>query len=295
MSKLQFEMLSDKPIPGGSKITIYAPRGFDFTCAFFRTYGLSATTTCYARGARAEFTVDTQDPKPMNFLMRIVAYAQNPEFTPQPNEWGVKIMGPLGSHIDTLDGYQGFDITGKCIARVIDTFPYKGQRNPILIEFKPDTIMNQADEGNQIVIMAPPGFIFPVNCTGFMFRFSNLEQIDDRYPNRDQYNFPPLGTTCYGSGAERLTVTLPLGAGLLAPYNYTIEATVINPKYEINGTDTWSIMTRVTGTHGDSAQRVVDANRSFDGFILKELQSIEDDIGGAVMAGALFALLTLVM
>ena len=39
------------------------------------------------------------------------------------------------------------------------------------------------------------------------FRFSNLEQIDDRYPNRDQYNFPPLGTTCYGSGAERLTVT----------------------------------------------------------------------------------------
>ena len=74
------------------------------------------------------------------------------------------------SHIDTLDGYQGFDITGKCIARVIDTFPYKGQRNPILIEFKPDTIMNQADEGNQIVIMAPPGFIFPVNCTGFMSR-----------------------------------------------------------------------------------------------------------------------------
>lgn len=293
MSKLQIEMQSDKPIPGGSKITIYAPRGFVFTCAFFRTYGLSATTTCYARGSRAEFTVDTQDPKPKMFLMGIIVYATNPEFTPQPNEWGVKILGPLGTHIDTLEGYQGFDITGAILSRVMSDFAFKGQRNPLKIEFIPSTIMNQADEGNQIVVRAPSGFIFAKNCSGFMLRFSDENQIDERYPNREQYNFPPPGTVCQGSGAETLFITLPNGAGLLAPYNYTIEATVMNPRYDVNGTNQWSIMTRVTGTHGESPQRVVDANRSFAGFFLRDLQSIEDDISTAPTLSVLFALLAM--
>jgi hypothetical protein len=293
MSELRFDMQSDKPIPGGSKLTIYAPRGFVFTCAFFRTFGLSATTTCYAKGAKAEFTVDTQDPKPQMFMMGIKAFCTNPEFTPQPNAWAVSILGPLGTHIDTLEDYPGFDITGAVKSRVLASFPFKGQRNPIMIEFVPSTIMNQADVGNQIVVTAPPGFTFPVNCSGFMFRFSNLQQIDDRYPNRDQYKFPPEGTRCRGSGMEVLTVTLPTGAGLLAPYNYTIEATVMNPKYwnpnDINGTNKWAIMTRVSSP----PQRVVDANRSFEGFFLRDLQSIEDDIAFAPVICTFFALLVL--
>lgn len=228
---------------------------------------------CYARGARAEFTVDTQDAKPAMFLMGIIAYATNPEFTPQPNEWGVTILGPLGTHIDTLEGYQGFDITGAILSRVIASFPFKGQRNPIMLEIIPSTIMNQADDGNIIVIRAPKGFIFPFNCSGFNFDFSNKEQLDDRYPNREQYAFPPVGTSCRGSGKEVLTVALPTGAGLLAPYNYTIQATVMNPKYDLNGTNKWSVLTAVSQA---GYERTVDANRSFDGFFLRELQGIED-------------------
>jgi len=281
MAKLEFYMRSDKAISGGSRINIYAPRGFTLVCPYFRVRGLGATTTCAPRerGAYVEFTLDTNDPKAPMFPFWITMYASNPEFTPQPNDWSVSIIGPLGTFIDTLDDYQGFDITGSIVTRVLAAFPYKGQRNPISIEINPSTIMNQADNGNEIIVTAPDGFNFPVNCTGYRFYFSNQYQIDDRYPNAEQYNFPPEGTTCQGNGAGRLVITLPDGAGLLAPYNYTIDVTVINPKYDVNGTDKWSVLSRV---NNPDMQKVVDANRSFDGFFLRDLQGNNEDISNAV-------------
>lgn len=85
-----------------------------------------------------------------------------------------------------------------------------------------------------------------------------------------------------------LTIRLPDGAGLLAPYNYTIEATVMNPEYDLNVSNTWEIQTRVKNPLVD---RVVDANRSFEGFFLRDLQNIEDDDGAAVLTSAMFAVL----
>jgi hypothetical protein len=290
MSKLEFLIQSDKVIPGGSKIEIYAPRGFVFTCAYFRTVGLAMTTTCYSKNAKAVFTVDTQDGKQPNARMMITVYAKNPNFTPQPNMWSIEILSPLGSSVDTRDLVPGFDITGSVITRVMSAFPFKSQRNPISIEFIPATIMNQADDGNDIVITAPIGFRFPENCTGFNFRFSDIDTIERRYPNKDQYNFPPPKTLCYGNGAEVLTVRLPNGAGLLAPYNYTIEANVMNPRYDLNDT-TWSIVTRVVNP--EVGMRVVDANRSFEGFFLRDLQTIEDDMSGAHIFGLFWMMVAL--
>merc|ERR1719164_265022 len=43
MAKLQLTLVSDKNIPGGSQISVYAPRGFIFTCAYFRTQVLAST------------------------------------------------------------------------------------------------------------------------------------------------------------------------------------------------------------------------------------------------------------
>jgi hypothetical protein len=224
--------------------------------------------------------------------MLITAYARNPKFTPQPNMWSIKILSPLGSSVDTRDMVPGFDITGSVITRVMSSFPFKGQRNPIAIEFIPATIMNQADHGNDIVITAPIGFIFPENCSGFSFRFSDIDRIDRRYPNKEQYDFPPPQTQCYGNEGEVLTVRLPNGAGLLAPYNYTIEANVKNPRYDLNDTK-WSIVTRVVNP--DVGMRIVDANRSFEGFYLRDFQTIEDDVSGAHIFGLVWMLLTLFM
>merc|ERR1712134_228050 len=178
MAKLQLSLVSDKNIPGGSQIAVYAPRGFVFTCAYFRTQVLASTTTCYTKQNLARFTVDSQDPKPPNLLLGITVYATNPQFTPQPNFWGCDIISPLGSFVDTISETDGYDITGSII---------------------PSAIMNQADIGNEIVIRAPENYRFPRNCSDFSFRFSNMQQIDQRYPNADQYNFPPQPLSCAGN------------------------------------------------------------------------------------------------
>merc|ERR1712118_205647 len=60
-------------------------------------------------------------------------------------------------------------------------------------------------------------------------------------------------------------VRLPEGAGLLAPYNYTIEVELVNPAFDPNANDTvdatWQIITRVSNA---DIYREVDANRSFE-------------------------------
>jgi hypothetical protein len=296
MAKLQLTLVSDKNIPGGSQIAVYAPRGFVFTCAYFRTQVLASTTTCYTKQNLARFTVDSQDPKPPNLNFGITVYATNPQFTPQPNFWGCDIISPLGSFVDTISEHPGYDITGAIVAAVDGSFKYYGQRSRLSVMFTPSTIMNQADIGNEIVIYAPENYRFPKNCTHFSFRFSNMEQIDARYPNADQYNFPPQPLTCMGNDNLRdpyLIVRLPDGAGLLAPYNYTIEVEIVNPAFDPNANDTvdstWQIITRVSNSE---IYREVDANRSFEpyDYYLQKLAAVEDDISSAP-AGVLLAAL----
>merc|ERR1711988_890178 len=95
-----------------------------------------------------------------------------------------------------------------------------------------------------------------------------MEQIDARYPNADQYNFP---------------------------YNYTIEVEIVNPAFDPDANDTadstWQIITRVSNSE---IYREVDANRSFEpyDYYLQKLAVVEDDISSAP-AGVLLAALPL--
>merc|ERR1712146_811318 len=124
-----------------------------------------------------------------------------------------------------------------------------------------------------------------------------MEQIDQRYPNADQYRFPPQPLMCRGNDNLRdphLIVRLPDGAGLLAPYNYTIEVEIVNPAFDPNANETvdstWQIITRVSNSE---IYREVDANRSFEpyDYYLQKLAAVEDDISSAPAGVVLLALL----
>jgi hypothetical protein len=177
LNTVTFYMMSDKYIPGGSKIIITAPLGFQFLCARFRTDdGLSNTTTCYVQQTKtnvAEFTIDSQDPKEPNSPFKLFVSVSNPEFTPQNNWWSFEIRSPLGVSFDIRDVVPSFDITGRVLVDIQATFPYVGNSNLLKIVFVQSTILNQADEGNEIVVTAPAGYTFPRNCTGFLFQLSN--------------------------------------------------------------------------------------------------------------------------
>ncbi|CAK9029442.1 Pentatricopeptide repeat-containing protein [Durusdinium trenchii] len=154
LHRLEFYIMSDKYIPGGSKIEITAPNGFIFTCAFFSTDdGLANTTTCYVRELNiAEFTMDTSDPLQPNSPFRLFVFVSNPEFTPQQNYWNFRIISPLAKTLDMRDYVQSFDITGRLEVDIQATFPYFGQINPLRIVFTQSTILNQADIGNELVL-----------------------------------------------------------------------------------------------------------------------------------------------
>ncbi|CAE7854870.1 mettl21a [Symbiodinium necroappetens] len=78
--------------------------------------------------------------------------------------------------------------------------------------------------------------------------------------------FPPEGMTCRGYDNATVSVRFPDGAGLLRN-NYTLEVDVSNPGYVPNST-TWSFITRVRNEEGE---KIVDANRTLEGFGLVEL------------------------
>lgn len=292
LHRLEFYIMSDKYIPGGSKIEITAPHGFGFTCAFFSTdAGLAITTTCYVRMPNiAEFTMDTSDPKQPNSPFRLFVYASNPEFTPQQNYFNFRIISPLADVLDMRDFVWSFDITGRIEVDIQATFNYFGQINPLRIVFRQSTILNQADIGNELVLSGPDGFIFPTNCTeGFRLRLSN--SVEQPTTNRGYdigFVFPPEGMTCRGYDNATVSVRFPDGAGLLRN-NYTLEVDVSNPGYVPNST-TWSFITRVRNEEGE---KIVDANRTLDGFGLVELLPMRTDEGsaGQVKLGSLVILL----
>lgn len=281
LNKIEFYMMSDKYIPGGSKIVIQAPQGFIFTCVFFRTDdGLSNTTTCYVKEPNiAEFTIDSQDPKAPQTPFRLFVNVFNPEFTPQDNNWAFNIISPLGRSIDIRDKVHGFDITGHVEVGITPTFAFLGESNPLRIQFRPYTIMNQADDGNELVVTAPTGYIFTQNCTGFYLRLTDAEGTSDQpggYPS--DYVFPPAGIECFGYNNASVTIRLPTGTGLLIN-SYTLEIDVNNPGYHPNGTNEWSFITRVRNP--TLGQRIVDANRTLAGFNLRQLVPINTNENAA--------------
>jgi len=294
LHRLEFYMMSDKYIQGGSKIEIVGPNGYIFTCAFFSTdRGLANTTTCYVKEPNiAEFTMDTADPKQPNSPFRLYVYVSNPEFTPQKNYWNFRIISPLGKTIDMRDYVPSFDITGRSNVDVQSTFPYLSQVNPLRIVFLQTTILNQADIGNELVLTAPEGYVFPVNCTeGFRLRLSEMPEIEEDNSGYDSgFVFPPEGMTCTGFANATVVVRFPDGAGLLRA-NYTLDVDVINPGYQPNGT-TWQFVTRVTNP--ELGERIVDANRTLEGFALVELLPMRTDEGFAERLARLSMLLAFV-
>jgi hypothetical protein len=282
MNRITFYMMSDKYIPGGSTIQITAPAGYQFTCAFFRTdEGLSATTTCGTRAPnRAEFVIDTQDPKQPRSPFRLYVRAFNPEFTPQVNEWAFNILSPLKRSIDIRDRVPGFDITGVISpVNITPTFPYLGQSNPLRIEFLPSTILNQADNGNELVLTAPPNYIFYRNCTAFYLRTTQTTTtLADNSGYPPTFVFPPPGITCEGFDNNTALITLPNGAGLLRN-RYLLELEVLNPLNFSAVNNEWSFITRVVNP---TTYRIVDANRTLNGFELAELVPLNLDESGAV-------------
>eukprot|EP00931_Biecheleriopsis_adriatica_P064212 TRINITY_DN39027_c0_g1_i1.p1 TRINITY_DN39027_c0_g1~~TRINITY_DN39027_c0_g1_i1.p1 ORF type:complete len:2314 (+),score=334.39 TRINITY_DN39027_c0_g1_i1:107-7048(+) len=288
LHRLEFYLMSDKYIPGGSVIEIVGPSGYIFTCAFFTTdRGLANTTTCFVRAPNiARFTMDTADAKDPNSPMRLFVYVSNPEFTPQQNWWNFKIISPLDETIDIRDFVPSFDITGRIQVDVGATFPYLGQANPLRIVFVQSTILNQADIGNELVLEAPPGYIFPANCTdGFRLRLSNQVAAPTAVQGYDVgFVFPPEGMSCTGYDNASVTIRFPDGSGLLRN-NYTLEVDVINPGYQPNST-IWSFITRV---RNDDGERIVDANRTLEGFGLVELLPMRTDEGYAKRLACLSA------
>lgn len=289
-TQMTFYMMSDKYILGGSKVYIEAPEGFVFTCAYFRTDpGLSNTTTCLIpninRPNRVEFTLDSQDPKAPNSPFTIYVYVTNPEFTPQANYWSFEIKSPLGRPIDIREFIPGFDITDDVFVSINPTFPYLGQTNKLEVVFQQNTIMNQADTGNELVLTGPSGYVFPENCTQMFLRLTNMLDAGPMTSSgyAETFTFPPPGMECMGFGNSTLVVRLPNGAGLLKN-NYTLEIDVENPPFQLNGTtvNEWQFMTRVRNTDG---QRLVDANRRVEGFEMREL------VSGRVLEGAAAGLL----
>jgi len=286
-NRIEFFMMSDKYIPGGSKIVIVAPNGFIFTCAFFRTDGgLSNTTTCYVKERnKAEFTLDSQDPKQPQTPFRLFVNLFNPEFTPQNNVWSFNILSPLGRSIDIRDNVYGFDITGKVQVGVLPLFPYLGQTNPLRINFVPSTIMNQADTGNELVITAPNMYLFNKNCTGFYLRLTvQPDQVADAAGYPDRFTFPPPGIECIGFDNSTVVIRMPSDQGLsnqhsggLLKNNYTLEIDVLNPVNHSVEND-WSFVTRVRNPSG---QRIVDANRTLPGFAMQNLVPLNLDESGA--------------
>jgi len=268
--------MSDKYIPGGSKIIIEAPSGFRFSCTKFETDdGLSNTTTCYVKGSGrniAEFTIDSQDPKQPHTQFALFVRVENPEFTPLANYWKFNIVSPLGRSIDLREKVHGFDITGTVEVTVNPLHPFLGQTNPLRVTFVPSTIMNQADEGNELVLNAPGGYIFPRNCTGFYLRLTQQPAIpsatEGAYPTR--FTFPPPGIECIGFDNNTVVIRMPDDSGLsnrhsggLLRNNYTLEVDVLNPKALPDAQPVWTFITRVRNTAG---MRIVDANTTIDGF-----------------------------
>jgi hypothetical protein len=270
MNRMAFQMMSNKYIQGGSKIRIIGPLGFRFNCAFFQTdSGLSSTTTCLPEIVNphiVEFTIDSQDPKAPNTRFTIYVYVRNPEFTPQNNWWTFEIANFAEDIIDRRDFYQSFDITRRVAVDIHPFFPYIGQVNPLRITFAQSTIMNQADNGNELVVTAPTGYVFPQNCSNFEIRVSGDQAADSA-----TQAFPPPGITCTGYGNASATIRLPDGVGLFIG-NYTIQLDIENPAYAPNETDArWTFITRVRNPEIFSGQRIVDANTTIAGFSLYEM------------------------
>jgi hypothetical protein len=280
LNEIEFFMQSDKYIPGGSTIKIRGPYGFLFTCRFFRTdAGLASTTTCFRRLNEPNiviFTIDSQDPKAPESPFRLFVRVANPEFTPQQNYWGFDIVSPLGKFIDIRDNVSSFDITGTVRVEILPSSPYLGEDNRLQIEFEQSTILNQADNGNEVVVTAPIGYTFPTNCTGFFMRLSNPKDVepedDDGYPAT--YSFPPPGIKCMGFDNRTVVIRLPNGKGLLRS-KYMLEVDVQNPGYQPNTSNAWEFITRVRNP--ETGQRIVDANRTLGGFLLVELVPLRKD------------------
>jgi hypothetical protein len=281
-------MESNQRLEGGSIITILAPVGFVFDCydplALFETQGLASTTTCSDNPLepnRAELTMDSLDSKQPNTRFTILISMTNPEFTPEDNWFTFSIVNPQQVFTDVANFVPAYDITGRIAVDVHGTFPYFGYDNPLVVVFMQTTIMNMQEEGNELVLTGPVGYVFPENCTGFSLRFTQDTSTQEVPGYTDTFLFPPAGIECEGQGNSTVIVRLPHGSGLLKN-NYTMTVDVKDPlEGEINSSSPseWTFVTRV---RNNRSGRIVDSNIDVKAsFELKVLVANVVDEGGA--------------
>merc|ERR550534_1152594 len=277
MNRITFDMMSDKFIPGSSKIIVTAPEKFIFSCRDPAVRVLSSTTTCSKEENRVTFALDTQDQIPPNKPFAISVDVMNPKFTPQPNDWMFKIVNGFGMFIDVRKNLEGFFITGALACELKPSFDFRGQRNRITLTFVTWTIMNQADTYNELYLTAPFGYVFEKECRRHSLEFTNAGDNSLYYRNGKEVEFPPVGWECDGSDEEFVTIRLPQGAGLLRN-SYTLSVDVLNPSVEPNTTNTWSFVTRVNSIdeNGERHIKIVDASRHIEGFELRTLEKVRE-------------------
>lgn len=188
----------------------------------------------------------------------------------------------METFIDVRNEIQGFDVTGLIDASIEALFPFRGEPNDIRVNFVPCTIMNQADEINELVLTAPEGYVFPENCT-YLWEMMNLPVrggggFGSEAYDADAVVFPPPGTLCKGE-ENVLIISLASGYGLITPNNYTLTVRVTNPILEGNQTR-WSFITRVNPPETEDEDedgeerkiKIVDKNPFIDGFDLETLE-----------------------
>merc|ERR1712194_222734 len=152
--------------------------------------------------------------------------------------------------------------------------------NPILVNFRPSTIMNQADAENLFQLTAPMGYRFPNPCVNFDLIYAQPQKLLSSPMGAQAMSkrFPPALIECIGSGNETLTIKLPPGEGLLTfYYNLSIE---VQNAAEDAAKNLWSFETHRRAVV-DSPYIIVDANRTVQGFSLEPLAGAAQEPGGA--------------
>ena len=266
---IKFTIQSTKTIPSGSTISIGFPIGFLLTCDGVEYHGLGPTSQCsFSKTGSIEISTDTAATAiEAGSVFAINVLTVNPPTTPQINSWSVTITNLDGVTIDVRTDIPGFDVSGQVVGSIASRFVYTNQRSLVTVRFTPSTIQTRAIDGNQLVLIAPQGYVFSSNCQSF-----SLKAISSPVPSYPVTE-PDLikgVRDCRGYNNETLIVTFDKGFGLHR-FEYELKVVTVNAK-NTNADTKWTIMTRspdlLTG-----AVHTMDYNSSIPGYSLVQLNN----------------------
>ena len=184
--------------------------------------------------------------------------------TPQKNVWSVEIRNPDKITIDVRTDIPGFDVPGQISGYVSAQFVYTNQRSVATVHFTPSTVQTRANEGNELIVQAPLGYIFGTECRSLSLKA--ISSSIPSYPVPPSHVFPNLD--CVGFNNETLIVRFPKGSGL-GRFDYELTVLVVNAKSASQASD-WTVFTRARDIITANAH-TVDLNSTIPGYALAEL------------------------